>query len=476
MDTSVARTVSHVTHLGNTANNAYYNAITLESELGIPSSSKIIEFGLTHAMSAPAWEEVDFEVPSLEWVNTPSWEDIPNADTANSALLQFPASWMVRIRRTFKGSFLWKGLQPIWRRANARTRRSIRIAAVLVLVLAGARPPRFRPRDIPGNATIVYGANFLLKVRLPRRRKVMLIALEHGTARWALSASADWVERFIKRLYRREIRKCEFALVTNIDPESIKAVRQLWGDNWAAVPHPYIPNPETPYVTDSELRKELLLSTESDFLIFLGASHNWSALHDKGTYSALEAFRKLREKGIRVGLVTLDWGLQVTESRTFFSQHGLSDYVQWRLPQPRRGLQRLGGACDVSWNQFAYCAIGAFDLRMLEQGVPHVSRGLDSLGVELVGSREPWYAAASADEIVTQTSCVISDIEERGREEVLIDHAKRYREWVQRHHSPLVLADIEKAVFDFLGVDKSRRDPFDNGYWGTLTSGQMVRQ
>jgi len=473
---SLAGIVRHVTHLGNTANNAYYNAITLEAEGEGETRSKIIEFGPIHAISAPAWEELDFEVPSLEWVDTPSWKDIPNAVKVNSVLVQFPASWIDRSRTAFRESLLWKGLRPIWQKANSQTRRSIRIAAALVLLLAGARLPLFRPQDPSGNATIIYGSNFLFKVRLPRRTKAMMIAFEHGTARWALSASGDLVERFIKRLYRREIRKCDFALVTNIDPESIKAVRNLWGDNWAAVPHPYYPNPHTPYVTDSELRQELLLSTKSDFLIFLGASHNWSALHDKGTYSSLEAFRKLRDQGIRVGLITLDWGLQATESRAYLSEHGLSDYVQWMLPQPRRALQKLASSCDVSWNQFAYYAIGAFDLRMLEQGVPHVSRGLDSLGVELVGSQAPWYPASSADEIVAQTSGVISEIEERGRDTVLSAHAKRYREWMKRYHSPLILAQIEKAVFDFLRVDNPRWDSFDNGYWGTVTRRQAVRQ
>ena len=130
----------------------------------------------------------------------------------------------------------------------------------------------------------------------------------------------------------------------------------------------------------------------------------------------------------------------------------------------------------MSWNQFAYHAIGAFDLRMLEQGVPHVSRGLDSSGVDLVGCQAPWYAAASADEIVSQTSSVISDMVARGRDTVISAHAKRYREWLREYHSPLVLADIENAVFDFLAIEKSRRVPFDNGYWGTATRGRTGRQ
>jgi uncharacterized protein with LGFP repeats len=130
----------------------------------------------------------------------------------------------------------------------------------------------------------------------------------------------------------------------------------------------------------------------------------------------------------------------------------------------------------VSWNQFAYQAFGAFDLRMLEQGVPHVSRGLESFGAELVGSQAPWYAAASADEIVAQTSSVISDIEDRGRDKVHSEHSKRYREWLRDYHSPRVLADIERAVFDSLVVEKSERAPFDNGRWGTVTREQKVQQ
>src|SRR5690606_32035334 len=80
---------TRVRHFGNTANNAYYNALLLQ-QAGIASEFPIRMFGLQHAMSAPAWESTDFEVPDAGWVSSPDWAMFPDAAALNLRFSDLP--------------------------------------------------------------------------------------------------------------------------------------------------------------------------------------------------------------------------------------------------------------------------------------------------------------------------------------------------------------------------------------------------
>lgn len=445
MDDEIPTQVSEfqrITHLGNTANNAFYNIKALGDCQNLTDHQELFEFGLDHALSAPAWEVLDFQVQNPEWISSPSWENIPGADAINSVRKRWPT-------RIGRGRFveITRLIQIIIRKLHLDNLISNNLTKSLALALINlrrAKPGFFKE---PHNLSIVYGSNFLFTLKVPRLRKAKVVFLEHGTFRWAQSPSSSSLQSFAKVMYRREARKADFSLVTNLDPESIRATIDTVGMKWAAMPHPYLPNSATPYPTDPEWREELKSSTESEHLILLGASHNWSAIHDKGTNLALEAFRNLREKGNKVGLILIRWGLQVEESEDFITKHDLNGFVHWVLPLPRHTLQRMAANCDVSWNQFAYEGIGAFDLRMLEQGVPHVSRGPDDFGSSLIGARVPWESAGSIIEIEEVTERLIRQYERESREVVLGNYADRYREWLATFHSPEVLRGIQSIVY-----------------------------
>lgn len=431
-----------ITHLGNTANNAFYNMTVLGDSQNLTDHQELFEFGLDHALSAPAWEVLDFQVQNPEWISSPLWESIPGADAINSVRKEWPTrigrGRLVQIMRI---------IEIITRKLHLEKFASMmQIAgfALPLLYLRRAQPEFFKK---PHNLSIVYGSNFLFTLKVPRLRKAKVVFLEHGTFRWTQSPSSSPLQTVAKLMYRQEARKADFSLVTNLDPDSIRATIDTVGMKWAAVPHPYLTDSATPYRTDPEWREELQSSTESEHLILLGASHNWSPLHDKGTNLALEAFRNLREKGSKVGLILIRWGLQVEESENFIRKHNLNGFVHWTLPLPRHTLQRMAANCDVSWNQFAYEGIGAFDLRMLEQGVPHVSRGPDDFGSTLIGARVPWESAGSVIEIEEVTERLLRQYERESREVVLGNHANRYREWLATFHSPEILRGVQSIVY-----------------------------
>jgi len=425
----------------------------------------------------------------LEWIDSPQWSDFPGAETFNSVREPWArsqgrgrlASLLARLKQSkfpFERiyGFFFSGIATRLRRsiieslpagAKAGLERLSRLV-IMPIWLLSLRP--FESDTTSREMAIVYGGNFLGSSRIPRRRSFKLIAFEHGTFRWSLSKSSGIFEMVWKFLYRRNIRRCDFAFVSNLDSETIDAASRLMGNRWAAVPHPYISHSGSPYSGNSKNRAELQMSTDSDHLILLGSSHNWSSLHDKGTFLALEAFRNLRARGHRVGLVTIEWGLQTDESRTFLAENQLDPHVHWLRPLPRKNLQKLAADCDLSWNQFAYRAIGAFDLRMLEQGVPHVSMAPDEVGASLIGAHAPWYDAIEASEIVTQTERILRQYNQRSRNEILDEHAELYRAWLSRYHSPEVLMQIQAIVFERLSVGHSWEDGKARATWAQVTA------
>jgi hypothetical protein len=73
-----------ISHFGNTANNAYHNVKILQAEENVVSQLPVRMFGLSHPISAPAWDEIDFEVPDFEWISEPDWSRFPDAANVNS--------------------------------------------------------------------------------------------------------------------------------------------------------------------------------------------------------------------------------------------------------------------------------------------------------------------------------------------------------------------------------------------------------
>lgn len=481
--------VNLLTHYGNTANNAYYNLRTLSQSREFGARQHLVEFGLKHAISAPAWEELEFEVPCSEWIADPQWADHPGAEPFNSIREDWPGTQR-RGRLTHLLESLRKSKFPLGRISGllfsgfaTRMRRALigslpplgreklsQVLKVLMLPLLLLNIKPLGDFKSSGNVAIIYGGNFLGSARIPKRRSSMMIAFEHGTFRWATSRSEGIFERVWKATYRRNIRRCDFAFVSNLDTATIRAATELMGHRWAAVPHPYLMHSDAPYLGNSDNRSELQLATDSDTLILLGSSHNWSSLHDKGTMMALEAFRILRAKGHRVGLVTIEWGLQTDESKDFLSQHKLNSNAHWLLPLPRKSLQKLAADCDLSWNQFAYRAIGAFDLRMLEQGIPHVSMAPDDYGASLIGAHAPWYQALDVSEIVNQTENIMTQYLHHSRNEVLSDHANLYRAWLRRYHSPEVLEQIQATVLDLLSSGHPWNEANSEATWAQVTA------
>ncbi len=461
-----------VRHFGNTANNAYYNALLLKQYVGIESDLPIDMFGLHHAISAPAWETVDFEVPSAEWVAKPDWALIPKAGAINSEYSDLGTT-------VTSGSTI-----PSPPREGLRA-RTMSVARAVINPMYGKHwaQPIFdlsyrwvlsRRAVLPvlaDRVNVLYGADSLIKMKVPNPSP-RTVCLEHGTIRWI--ADGDRETAVIRRAYRRQVAQAMHVWVTNLDPRTLEIAEDVAPGRWSALPHPFMPDSRVPLPGSASRRNELLRQTRSESLVLLPSSQNWSKHHDKGSIKALSAFVELRRAGVDVGLVAVEWGLQLEESKVFLDEAGVGANVVWVPPMARFGLQRMMANVDVVWDQFGLDVFGALALRAVEQGTPLVSRGLAAAGEQLIGGPVPWHPAATTEEIVRETTAVLEEMGRRGRDTVIEETRARYRSWLLERHSPALTATLQHDVYARIIDGTFEQGTAAPNQWATLLANQAI--
>lgn len=453
-------------HFGNTANNAYYNALLLGQYADIPSQLPIRMFGLEHAISAPAWESADFEVPGAEWVHRPDWSTVPGAVAVNSKFTDLTAPSAAGDVAPQSGGRGLSGhmmsvaraiLLPLYGKRWAQPIFDASYRMVL------ARRPRLSP--ISGVVDVLYGADSLIHLKVPPNPRTTAY-LEHGTVRWIADGGRE--SAVLRKAYRKQIEEAMQLWVTNLDPRTIEIAEEVAPGRWTALPHPYTLDDRVPFAGSAPRRKAILEQTSSSSLVLLPSSQNWSKHHDKGSKKALTAFVELRRSGVDVGLVAVEWGLQLAESRSFLEEAGVGGKVAWVPPMARLSLQRMMADVDVVWDQFGLDAFGALALRAVEQGTPLVSRGLAPIGEQLIGGPVPWHHAATTEEIVRQTTGVLRDIAERGRDVVIGETRSRYRAWLLERHSPELTAQLQSEVYARMAEGTFERGVASPDQWARL--------
>ena len=429
-----------VRHFGNTANNAYHNVLLLEQYEGIESELPIRMFGLQHAISAPAWEAMEFEVPNAAWVANPDWSAFPEAAALNArysdmapALARADDAGGNVEAPSFTTALRTRLFGPLRGQRWARPLIALRDRRALA-----ARPVL---AEAEGAINLIYGSSSLFGSRLPQPA-ARTVCFEHGTIRWIADGKPE--EKATRDAYRRQVQQSMHLWVSNLDPRTLEVAEDVAPGRWSAFPHPSMPDPRVPFPESPERRQELLRRTASEFLVLLPASQNWSKDHDKGSMTALSAFVELRRKGVEVGLVAVEWGHQLAESKEFLDRAGVGGNVVWMPPMARLTLQRMMANVDVVWDQFGLEVFGALALRTLEQGTPLVSRGIAPVGQRFIGGPVPWRAAASTDEIVHETTAVLDDMSRLGRETVIAETRARYRGWFFERHSPSLTAALQR--------------------------------
>jgi hypothetical protein len=433
-----------VRHFGNTANNAFHNVVLLREHAGIESELPIRMFGLAHPISAPAWDAIEFEVPSVEWVAQPDWSMIPDAVSINTEYTDIapppppesgspvPAPGPLAAARSVAG----RAFEAQYGKRWAQPLFDISYRRVL------SRRPVIR--EHAQRVDVLYGSDSMMWAQVEPTSS-RYVCFEHGTIRWIADGAQETA--VVRRAYRDQVARAQQLWVTNLDPRTLEIAEDVAPGRWSALPHPFVPDARVPFAGSRAKREQLLAATGSEYLILLPSSQNWAKTHDKGSKKALTAFVELRRAGIPVGLAAVEWGLQLAESKALLDEAGVGGHVTWIPPMARFSLQRMMADVDVVWDQFGLDAFGALALRAVEQGTPLVSRGLVPAAERLIGGPVPWLQAATTEEIVRETTGLVEEIGRDGRSAVIEGTRSRYRDWFLDRHSAALTARLQGDVY-----------------------------
>jgi hypothetical protein len=436
-----------VRHLGNTANNAYYNVQILDRYTDLESELPVAMYGLRHAISAPAWEAVEFEVPDAAWIAAPDWSRYPDAVAVNTHYtdIEPPATAAANAEQVVPAEEDRVGMTTALRTRLFGPLRGQRWAQPLIELrdrqVLASRPQLGEPEH---SLNLLYGSASMFVAQVPDSAR-RTVALEHGTVRWIADGNRE--EKAYRDAYRTQLQRSMHLWVTNLDPRTLEVAEDIVPGRWSAFPHPFVPDPRVPFAESTTQRAELLRATSSQFLVLLPASQNWTKDHDKGSNRALAAFAELRRAGVDIGLIAVEWGHQVAQSKQYLDDAGVGGNVVWLQPMARFALQKMMANVDVVWDQFGLAVFGGLAIKAVEQGTPLVSRGLEPMGERFIDGPVPWLAAATTDEIVQQTTSLLEETGRDGRSAVVERTRRRYRSWLLRNHSPLHTAALQQQRY-----------------------------
>jgi hypothetical protein len=298
------------------------------------------------------------------------------------------------------------------------------------------------------------------------------VMLEHGTVRWINSGTPS--DGYLRKKYKEAVHRADHLWVTNLDPETLEIASQIAHSKWSALPHPYVLGELGAWGSFSassrpERGKRVPASNQipdAEFVIFMPSSFNWAPFHNKGSLKAIEAFIELSKKNSEILLSCVNWGLQVEEAKEIFKKAGVQDRVIWSEPKPKKALQDVMRQSDIVWDQFGLAAFGALAIKAMEVGTPLLTRGLTARASALIGEAPKWLEADSPDEIINQTSQILSETSKMGRQHVREKYGNPQTSWLYRRHHQEVTKALQ--VMRYRQLLQDRYSPAREDAWAQI--------
>jgi glycosyltransferase involved in cell wall biosynthesis len=474
-----------VLHVGNIANNAYYNAKLL-NRAGLDCD--VFCFSNYHIMSCPEWEDADFDrnpgndfFPAWEHVDLrgfrrPAWFAQGLPDTCLRYLIARRSGQEIlarnlwaqlcreRVRTAFwrRNRFLaglafllylpgrcWRKLLKLcWLFSNNQV---VDRAKTLLADFREAFPDR--PDQLCWNDFNNYKAVFASWAELARYYDLIIgygvdaifpmiagrkyYALEHGTLR-DIPFQPDATGRLTALAYHL----AEHVFLTNAD--CCDKARLLVGDRCTFLNHPFDDTRCNNITGWQEVRGHLCLELDAQFLFFFPTRQDWvpgTGHADKANDIFLRAFARLRKDGIPVGLVCSRWGANVEDSRRLLIQLGVTRHVKWVQPLGLIRYARMARACDLVVDQFKLGGFGGVLFKAMAAGVPCCTYLIEEEMVKVFGSSPPVINAATEDDLVSELGEVWKN---PGR---LVELSRQSRAWIERYYSSQDLVNKQLAIF-----------------------------
>jgi len=499
----VEKRVPRVLFIGNTANNAYYNAKFLRrsgaAEVDVLCNDDY------WIMSTPEWEEADFK-GMVDHHFYPDWKSVDlrgyerprwfAQGTYRTAVEYLTAYRQGDSRRA---ALLWKELELERQMANAKALKSKREQSrltwrwrlhLLRTLLTGnlwdrlfvsplsedfirhceALTERFRQRfpDRPDSLTVDELSAYQDKIKflvelLPHYDIIQAYAVEpilpmladfhpyigfeHGTLRDAPEANWDFKGPFypnrIGRLTALGYALADHVFVTNED--CISSAKRLDLKSYSLIPHP-VDEQEGFFPTD-EFRSQLLAEMKAEVVFLCPIRHDWV---DKGTDVYIRILPRLRQLiGRPFKVVFTMWGREIEASKALIRELGCEDLVEWQGPFGRVSFVRMLASVDLVFDQLVYSAFSGLTPRAMACGTPVISGYDPADHTAFFAEPAPVLLARTEDEIVAE---VMRALEPGFRE----SYRKTARAWIEKYHSSeLVVTELTSAYRKVLPAPRS---------------------
>lgn len=263
------------------------------------------------------------------------------------------------------------------------------------------------------------------------------IAFEHGTIRH-IPYEKDTQGRLCALVYR----KADHVLVTNSDCKN--SAQFLAPGKYTLINHPYDEDHGMNVGGYENLRANLNLKLDSEFLFFFPTRHDWvegTGYADKGNDIFLKAFGRLRQQGYKVGLICCEWGKNINESKALLDELGCGQHVMWVKPMPVVRFERMSKAADLVVDQFMLGAFGGVMFKAMSAG----AAVLTYLDVERV--RGQYQVEPPVINCKTEEDIYSNVVEIISSPQMLLKLKSDSRAWIKKFHGKASLVNAEIAVF-----------------------------
>jgi hypothetical protein len=267
-------------------------------------------------------------------------------------------------------------------------------------------------------------------------------AIEHGTLR-----TIPFDDNGQGRRTALAYNQAAHCFVTNFDCAG--SAEKLAPGRYTLINHPYDEDRGLTLSGSDRLRSELCAALDADFLIFHPTRHDWvegTGFADKKNEVLLEAFGRMRAAGLRVGLVTCEWGANVSESRKLLRSFGCGRHVNWIQPMAIVPFERMCRACDVVADQFKLGAFGGVVFKAMAVGAPILTYLNESQATRQYPVSPPVINCRTTKEVMDKLILLMSD------REALDDISHETRRWVKLYHGK---AETVNAQVDRFRLDLS---------------------